>query len=106
MRFLIDNALSPVLAHGLNAAGHEAVHVKDLGLESAPDEQLFALAAAENRVVVSADTDFGFLFAKRTGPKPSVVLFRRLSQRQRDNFICSSQISRRYSTSCAGELGD
>ncbi len=34
MRFLIDNALSPRIAEGLNEAGHDAIHVRDIGLAS------------------------------------------------------------------------
>jgi hypothetical protein len=36
--FLIDNNLSPLLANALNAAGHDAVYVRDLGMQAAPDE--------------------------------------------------------------------
>lgn len=47
MRFLIDNALSPVVAAGLGEAGHEAVHVRDYGLREAEDVVIFERAARE-----------------------------------------------------------
>ncbi len=55
MRFLIDNALSPALAALLQQAGHDAIHVRELGLQHADDEVIFERAAAEHRIVVSAD---------------------------------------------------
>jgi predicted nuclease of predicted toxin-antitoxin system len=76
MRFLIDNALSPVLAELLRSAGHEAVHVRHLGLHHADDERIFERAASENFVLVTADTDFGTLLAQRAPSNPSLILFR------------------------------
>jgi predicted nuclease of predicted toxin-antitoxin system len=75
MRLLVDNALSPVLAEFLRNAGHEAVHVRDIGLHHAADEDVFERAAAEDFVVVTADTDFGTLLARRSTSKPSLILF-------------------------------
>ena len=82
MRFLVNNPLSPLVADGLREAGHQAMHVRDVGIQAADDEVIFERAAIEGRVVVSADTDFGTLLALRNASKPSVVLFRRVGQRR------------------------
>jgi hypothetical protein len=41
MKFLIDNCLSPILAHGLAQSGYDAIHVSARGLQSALDEDIF-----------------------------------------------------------------
>jgi len=77
VNFLIDECLRPMVAEGLRDAGHDAIHVGDVGLLGATDEQVMSLAAELSRVVVSADTDFGELLARNRLGFPSVILLRR-----------------------------
>lgn len=76
MRFLIDNAISPLVSRALLDAGHDSVHARDLGIQADPDDRVFARAVAESRILVSADTDFAALLAVRASKEPSVILFR------------------------------
>ncbi|MFT4034120.1 MAG: DUF5615 family PIN-like protein [Patulibacter sp.] len=77
MRFLLDECLSARLADELREAGHDVVRIAELGLLGSPDEVVLDVAASEDRILVSADTDFGELLATSGRARPSVILFRR-----------------------------
>jgi predicted nuclease of predicted toxin-antitoxin system len=79
VRFLVDNALSPVLARRLREGGHDATHVRDYGFAGAEDEVVMELARREVRIIVTADNDFAALLAQSGESRPSIVLFKRAS---------------------------
>ena len=79
MKFFIDQPISPMLAAWLRSqegGSHDAVHARERGLSHAPDTQLFALAVAESRILVTADLDFARIIALSGLDGPGLVLFR------------------------------
>jgi predicted nuclease of predicted toxin-antitoxin system len=81
MRFLADAGLSPATIDFLIQLGHEAVHVRTLGMQRAPDVDIIARARAELRVVLTFDLDFGDVLALGVLDKPSVIIFRLTDER-------------------------
>jgi predicted nuclease of predicted toxin-antitoxin system len=81
MRFLADAGLSPSTVDFLVQLGHEAVHVRTLGLQRAPDVDIIVRAQADSSVVLTFDLDFGDLLALGVLDKPSVIIFRLADER-------------------------
>ena len=79
MKFLIDENLAPRLASELDGAGHDAVHVSDLGLRSSPDQAILKVAFNQGRILISRDTDLGQLIEKDSAVSPPLILIRRMS---------------------------
>ena len=76
MRLLIDANLSPRVALRLNEAGHDAVHVYEIGLADASDQEILERASADGRIIVSSDSDFSAVLARYGRSEPSFVLLR------------------------------
>ena len=69
MRFKLDENLSQSVAALFRGSGHDALTVRDQGLQGAPDEEVFNLSAREDRVLVTLDRDLGQVL--RFPPKAS-----------------------------------
>jgi predicted nuclease of predicted toxin-antitoxin system len=82
VRFLLDENISPHVAPLLTAAGHDAIHVQELGLSRASDEAVLAAARERDCVLVSADADFGAILARSNVTGPSVLFLRRQQRRR------------------------
>ncbi len=76
MRFLGDMGVSRRVMEWLRAAGHDAVHLRDEGLQRLPNGDIFQKGFAEQRIVLTFDLDFGEILAESAGQVVSVVLFR------------------------------
>jgi len=59
MKFLVDAHLPPGLCGLLRAAGHDAVHTRELPTQNRTTDQVINdLSLKQQRVVISKDTDF------------------------------------------------
>ena len=72
-RFLIDENLSPQFARHLRLRhGYDAVHVNEVGLQGARDDDLLARAVAEGRIVMTSNGE-DFRRLGRRAPSPSGI---------------------------------
>ncbi len=76
MKLLLDQNLSPRIAAALSDVFPGSMHVRDAGLASRTDIEVWRYAAANGFCVVSKDSDFHQLSFLH-GPPPKVVWIRR-----------------------------
>lgn len=81
MRLLLDMNMPLPAAEWLRAEGHDAVHLRELGVERLADRQIVAYAGAEDRVLITCDLDFGDIVGSNPNPRSSVILLRLRSLR-------------------------
>jgi len=100
MKFLLDMGLAQNTAKFLRGHGHDAIHLRDQGLQRLTDPMIVEKAVRENRVILTHDLDFGRIVALSRGLLPSVVTFR-LENMQADevNRYLQDVLIR-----CAGEI--
>ena len=76
MRFLADESLERPVVDAVRSLGHDVVWVTE-DQPALPDEQVLAQANAADRILITADKDFGDLvFAQGRPATPGVILLR------------------------------
>ena len=76
MRFLLDENVDTRLARFLRRQGHDVTAIaQDYG-HSLGDQEVLAIAAREQRVLITDDLDFGELVVRERLPHAGVLLFR------------------------------
>lgn len=75
-RLLLDQCLPRSAAKRLREEGWDVVHVGDVGMIHAQDEEILAFARQENRICVTLDADFHALLAVASVTDVSVIRIR------------------------------
>lgn len=75
MRLLLDQDVYAVTERFLRALDHDVVTAGGLGRSRATDDELLALAHADNRILVTRDRDFGALVFVQ-GSRSGVIYLR------------------------------
>ena len=73
---LLDANLPPSLVHRLAATGVVAIHVRQLALADASDEQIVEHARKRGEVLVTHDLDFSRILVASGETTPSVIVLR------------------------------
>jgi predicted nuclease of predicted toxin-antitoxin system len=64
-----------VVTH-LRAIGHDVIHLRDIGMQRTPDDEIFAMAARDKPTILTFDLDFAKIAAAAGLQWPSLVIFR------------------------------
>jgi predicted nuclease of predicted toxin-antitoxin system len=65
----------------LRQQGHDAVHLREEGLQRMLDPDILAKARTEGRTLLTMDLGFGYLLAASGAQLPSVIIFRQSNRR-------------------------
>jgi predicted nuclease of predicted toxin-antitoxin system len=81
MRFLADMGISHRIVTWLTERGHEAMHLRQHGLQRMEDGDIFTKASQEGRIILTWDLDFAEILALSREHIVSAVVFRLINTR-------------------------
>jgi len=65
MKILADENISQTVIESLRKQGHDVISIYDLGMLGIDDERVMDIAIKENRIIITLDLDFGYLYFKK-----------------------------------------
>lgn len=96
MRFVVDECTGPAVAKWLKAGGHYVFSVFD-NAKGIPDEEVLAIALAEERILITNDKDFGeMIFPERLDHR-GVIFLRLADERSVGKITVLKQVLDNYS---------
>jgi len=96
LSLLLDQGMPADAASLFRQLGHQCLHVSELGMQTAEDEDILAVASDRGCVVITLDADFHALVAVRGLSAPSVIRLRREGCRAEGVVAILGPILERY----------
>lgn len=75
-KFFADENVDPAIVAWLRSEGYDAMSVVKMGLQGCSDVDVLRVATAEERVVISHDSDFGTLCVHQNRPVFGILFVR------------------------------
>jgi len=75
VNFLADECCDALLVAGLRSDGHDVLYIKEIAPGS-DDQAVLAMAAGQQRILLTEDKDFGELVVRLKLPAYAIVLLR------------------------------
>jgi len=76
MSLVLDQGVPRDAATHLRGLGYECIHLGEIGMSKAADEEILAFSLERNAIVVTLDADFHTILALSGASRPSVIRLR------------------------------
>jgi predicted nuclease of predicted toxin-antitoxin system len=103
LRFLVDVNVGLAVADSLQNSGHDVTFAGDVDWRM-PDTDMLSLAEAEQRIVLTMDTDFGELVYHSRQPHTGVLLLRVPGANREEKIRVVQEIVSRYGDQLPGHF--
>lgn len=80
MKFLTDENIAASVIQALKKEGFDIKDIKEQSLQGTTDKKIIQLADKENRIIITHDKDFSYLFSTPTKNK-GIILLRLINQK-------------------------